>query len=45
VAVLAIRSFTAGFLSVYLLNDPSLVLLSALQGIIFESWRGRAGLR
>lgn len=45
VAVLAIRSFTAGFLSVYLLNDPSLILLSALQGITFECWRGRAGLR
>ena len=45
VAVFAIRSFTAGFLSVYLLNDPILILLSALQGITFECWRGRADLR
>lgn len=44
-AVLAIRSFTTGFLSAYLLNDPSLLLLSALQGITFECWRSRAGLR
>ena len=45
VAVLAIRSFTTGFLSAYLLNDPSILLLSALQGITFECWRGGAGLR
>lgn len=40
--ILAIRSVTTIFVSVYLLNDTSLVVLSALQGAVFFCWgRGR----
>ena len=37
--ILAVRAFTSQFLSVYLLNDLMLVVLSALQGIVFCCWR------
>jgi len=37
--VLATRALSMRFVSVYILNDVSLVVLSALQGIIFGWWR------
>ena len=37
--ILTVRTFTSHFLSAYLLNDVSLVVLSAIQGIVFECWR------
>ena len=37
--ILAVRTFTSHFLSAYLLNDVALVVLSAIQGIVFECWR------
>ncbi len=42
--VAAVRGLTSGFLSVYLLSDVSLPLLSVLQGLIFECWRGARGV-
>jgi len=41
-AILALRATTGWFLSVYLLNDLSLPLLSGLQALLFDSWRGWA---
>jgi hypothetical protein len=38
-AILAVRSLTNVFVSVYLIDDVSLLLLSALQGVIFATWR------
>jgi hypothetical protein len=37
--ILAIRSMTPVFVSVYVLNDTALVALSALQGAVFFCWR------
>jgi hypothetical protein len=37
--ILAVRAFTGQFLSVYLLNDLMLIVLSTLQGIVFCGWR------
>ena len=39
VCVLAIRGATGTFVSVYLLNDLTLGVLSAAQGVCFECWR------
>ncbi|SRR5712691_9197122 len=36
--IFAVRGLTSTFLSVYLLDDLFLLLLSALQGIIFACW-------
>lgn len=38
--VAVVRGLTPGFLSVYLLSDVGLPLLSVLQGLVFECWRG-----
>ena len=38
VIVFAVRSLTSMFLSAYLLNDTFLILLSALQGVLFGCW-------
>jgi hypothetical protein len=37
--ILAVRTLTSGFVSVYVLNDLMLVVLSAVQGIVFCCWR------
>ncbi len=37
--ILAVRAFTRQFLSAYLLNDLGLMVLSVVQGIVFECWR------
>ena len=39
ICVLAVRGATGTFVSVYLLNDPTLGVLSAAQGVCFECWR------
>ncbi len=39
--ILAVRSLTATFLSTYLLDDVSLLGVSALQGLAFECWRAQ----
>ena len=39
VCVLAVRGATGTFVSVYLLNDLTLAVLSAVQGVCFECWR------
>ncbi|MBI4471546.1 MAG: hypothetical protein HY646_02690 [Acidobacteria bacterium] len=36
--ILAIRSVTPLFLSVYLLNDALLIVLSFLEGFVFQIW-------
>lgn len=41
--VLGIRGFTPLFVSVYVLNDTTLVALSALQGALFFCWRRGRG--
>lgn len=38
--VLAVRTFTPAFLSVYVLNDLALLGLSLLQGLVFGLWYG-----
>ena len=37
--VLATRTLTPAFISVYLLNDNTLLALSLLQGLVFGAWR------
>lgn len=39
VCVLVVRGATGTFVSVYLLNDLTLAVLSAVQGVCFECWR------
>ena len=39
VCVLAVRGATGTFVSAYLLNDLTLGVLSAVQGVCFECWR------
>jgi hypothetical protein len=39
--VLAIRGASSVFVSIYMLNDVSLVALSILQGAVFFCWRRR----
>ena len=38
--ILAVRNLTGIFVSVYHVADLSLLLLSCLQGLIFQYWRG-----
>jgi len=42
ICVLAVRGATGTFVSVYLLNDLTLAVLSAVQGVCFECWRTSA---
>ena len=39
--ILVARATTRAFVSIYTLNDITLVALSALQGVLFELWRAR----
>ena len=43
VCLLAVRGTTGTFVSVYLLNDVTLGVLSAVQGACFECWRTSGG--
>jgi len=42
VAIVAVRTFTRFFVSAYVLDDVSLVIVSALQGLIVGSYRAVA---
>jgi len=37
--ILAMRTFTNHFISIYYLKDVVLVVLSAVQGLVFHCWR------
>src|SRR5438093_423515 len=37
--VLGTRTLTPAFISVYLLNDDTLLAISLLQGLVFGAWR------
>ncbi len=41
--ILALRFAAGWFLSVYFLNDLSLLVLSGLQALLFDSWRRTPG--
>jgi hypothetical protein len=40
--VLALRIVTDGFVSLYVLNDDTILVLSLLQGLIVQWWRAAA---
>ncbi len=42
-AILATRTLTHWFLSLYIANDPTLWVLSLLQGLAFQGWRATGG--
>jgi hypothetical protein len=44
-AVFLARGVLRVFVSVYVLNDAYLPLLSVIQAVIFESWRGQRAAR
>ena len=44
-AVFLARGVLRVFVSVYILNDAYLPLLSVIQAVIFESWRGQRAAR
>jgi len=44
-AVFLARGVLGVFVSVYVLNDAYLPLLSVIQAVIFESWRGQRAAR
>jgi hypothetical protein len=39
IVILAVRALTHGFLSLYVVNDAALLVLSLLQGLTFQCWR------
>jgi hypothetical protein len=39
VAILAVRSLTSRFVSLYIVSDILLLVLSLLQALIFQAWR------
>ena len=43
ICILVVRGATGTFVSAYLLNDVTLCMLSALQGVCFECWRTSGG--
>lgn len=44
-ALLVARGLLGAFVSVYLLNDAFVPVLSVLQAVIFECWRGQRAAR
>ena len=40
--ILGLRTLTGRFVSVYVVNDAALAILSLLQAFIFHRWRGRS---
>ena len=42
VTILIIRAVTGHFLSIYALSDVTIGILSLVQGLIFQAWRGVA---
>jgi hypothetical protein len=41
-AILAFRTLSGQFVSVYTLDDVTVVILALLQGLVFQSWRARS---
>ena len=39
--ILALRGLTGRFISVYVVNDATLAVLSLLQALVFHRWRAR----
>lgn len=39
IVILAARAMTGGFVSLYLAGDESLLVLSLIQGLVFQGWR------
>jgi hypothetical protein len=44
-AILAVRSFSGRFVSLYLMSDITLLVLSLLQALTFQAWREGSGRR
>jgi uncharacterized membrane protein len=40
--ILALRALTGRFISVYIVNDVTLAILSLLQALVFHRWRARS---
>jgi uncharacterized membrane protein len=40
--ILSLRSLSGQFISVYIVDDVTLVILSILQGVVFHRWRARS---
>jgi len=40
--ILALRGLTGRFISVYIVNDATLAVLSLLQALVFHRWRARS---
>ena len=40
--VLGLRAVTGRFISVYIVNDATLAILSLLQALVFHRWRARS---
>jgi len=43
IAILGLRVFTGYFVSIYVVSDVTLPILSLIQALIFQRWRGRSG--
>ncbi|MGH7479488.1 MAG: hypothetical protein ACREJ8_07885 [Candidatus Methylomirabilales bacterium] len=43
IVILAARALTQEFLSLYLATDDTLLMLSLVQGLIFQGWRDLSG--
>jgi hypothetical protein len=42
VLILGLRALTGRFISVYIVNDATLAVLSLLQALVFHRWRARS---
>ena len=40
--ILGLRALTGRFISVYIVNDATLAILSLLQALVFHQWRARS---
>jgi hypothetical protein len=40
--ILGLRALTGRFISVYIVNDATLTILSVLQALVFLAWRARS---
>jgi hypothetical protein len=40
--ILGLRAFGGRFISVYIVNDATLAILSLLQALVFHQWRARS---
>jgi hypothetical protein len=43
--ILAVRAFTPAFVAVYVLDDTSVLVMSALQGVAFHAWKTSRQIR